>query len=111
MVLSELAKVFDPIGFNGAVLIKGKIFMQKLWLSGTGWDDDLCEEGKTEWRGFFTEIESLDGVSFARCLMPKLHNTLPELVIFCDASEDAFGVVAYTRWETNNGTVGVRFIV
>lgn len=32
VVLSELAQLFDPLGFLSPVLILGKIFMQKLWL-------------------------------------------------------------------------------
>ncbi|XP_014672985.1 PREDICTED: uncharacterized protein LOC106813368, partial [Priapulus caudatus] len=110
MVLSELAKVFDPIGFTGAFLIKGKILMQKLWQCGTGWDEDLPVEEKDEWRKFFAELESLDGVCFQRCLMPERPSKPAELVIFCDASEDAFGAVAYMRWELNDGSVGVRFM-
>ena len=109
MVLSELAKVFDPIGFTGALLIRGKILMQKLWQTDTGWDESLSTDDKTEWRRFFTELELLNGISFERCLMPKPMRPT-EIVIFCDTSEDAFGAVAYTRWEENNGTHGVRFI-
>ena len=109
MVLSELAKVFDPIGFTGALLVRGKILMQKLWQTGTGWDESLSTDDKAEWKRFFTELERLDGVSFERCLMPKPMRPT-EIVIFCDASENAFGAVAYTRWEEDDGTHGVKFI-
>ena len=109
MVLSELAKVFDPIGFSGAFLIKGKILMQKLWQLGVDWDDDLRPDIKTEWRRFFTELESLNGVSFERCLMPKPDRPV-ELIVFSDASEEAFGAVAYTRCKNDDGTFEVRFI-
>lgn len=109
MVLSELAKIFDPIGFTGALLIKGKILMQKLWQTGTGWDEPLSTDDKSDWRRFFTELERLDGVSFERCLMQEPMKPT-EIIIFCDASEDAFGAVAYTRWEEDDGNHGVRFI-
>lgn len=108
MVLSELAKVFDPIGFTGALLIRGKILMQKLWQAGIGWDEGLPTDDEAQWRRFFTELEQLDGASFHRCLMPKHRPT--DLVVFCDASEDAFGAVAYTRWEEDDGTYDVRFL-
>ncbi|XP_014681598.1 PREDICTED: uncharacterized protein LOC106821347 [Priapulus caudatus] len=108
MVLSELARVYDPIGFTAAFLIRGKILMQKLWQRGIDWDDDLQASEKSEWRKFFLELEHLEGVSFPRCLMRK---PVPvELVIFCDASEDAFRAVAYTRWEESEGIFGVRFL-
>ncbi|XP_033127085.1 uncharacterized protein LOC117124857 [Anneissia japonica] len=77
---------------------------------GYGWDDDLAEVEKAEWRKFFKELQELDGTSFPRCLLPVHSSKAAELIIFCDASEDAFGTVAYTRWEDFNGDVGVRFI-
>ncbi|XP_033646408.1 uncharacterized protein LOC117305638 [Asterias rubens] len=109
MILSELAKVFDPIGFTGAFLIRGKILMQKLWQMGVDWDDDLPPEPKAKWRNFFTELQSLNGVSFDRCLMPEPDFPV-ELIVFCDASEDAFGAVAYTRSKNENGSFDVRFV-
>ncbi|XP_033109617.1 uncharacterized protein LOC117110896 [Anneissia japonica] len=40
-VLSEISKIFDPIGFSGAFLIRAKIMVQRLWAAGVGWDDEL----------------------------------------------------------------------
>ncbi|GBM80584.1 hypothetical protein AVEN_167891-1 [Araneus ventricosus] len=31
--------------------------------------------------------------------------------IFCDSSQVAYGAVAYFRWETTSGEVGVRFVM
>ena len=64
MVLSELAKVFDPIGFTGALLIRGKILMQKLWQTGIGWDESLCTDVGTEWRKFFYWIGTTEWFIF-----------------------------------------------
>ncbi|KAJ8042506.1 hypothetical protein HOLleu_13575 [Holothuria leucospilota] len=105
MVLSEIAKVFDPTGLAAALLIKGKILMQKLWQLGCEWDDDLPEERKEEWKRFFKELRDLDGLSFERCLMPECTSKPADLIIFCDASEEAFGAVVYIRWELDDQTI------
>lgn len=40
-VLSHLSKIFDPIGLVLPVVVKGKIFIQKLWQRKLKWDEPL----------------------------------------------------------------------
>ena len=108
-VLSQVSKVFDPIGYAGAFLIRAKIMMQRLWATGVKWDDQLSPDEEAKWVQFFVELRSLNGVSFERCLIPEPDAKIM-LVIFCDASEVAFGAVCYVRCEMPDGTVGVRFV-
>ena len=107
--LSELAKVYDPVGFASAFIIKGKIMMQQLWIDGVSWDEKLSHVRTNEWMKFLAEIKQLDGITFDRCLVPY-PDAKAELVVFCDASEVAFGTVCYLRWKRENGDVGVRFV-
>ncbi|XP_015189831.1 PREDICTED: uncharacterized protein LOC107073654 [Polistes dominula] len=44
LVLSEVAQIFDPLGFASPVIIKAKIFLQSLWLHNLDWDDSLSEQ-------------------------------------------------------------------
>ncbi|XP_033106332.1 uncharacterized protein LOC117108428, partial [Anneissia japonica] len=110
IVLSAISKIFDPIGFAGAFLIRAKIMIQRLWSTGIGWDDGLNAEETTNWLNFFNEMKGLDGVSFVRCLIPDPNAKTLQLVIFCDASETAFGAVGYTRLEMCDGSVCVKFL-
>ena len=105
IVLSEVSKVFDPIGFAGPLFIRAKITIQRLWAIGVTWDEQLSDEETAKWMRFFAEMISLNGVSFERCLI-----TEKIVVIFCDASELAFGAVCYVRYELSDETVGVRFV-
>ncbi|CAC5399321.1 unnamed protein product [Mytilus coruscus] len=41
-ILSELAEVFDPMGFFSPVIVSGKIFLQDLWKRNLKWDDEIC---------------------------------------------------------------------
>ncbi|GFX63561.1 integrase catalytic domain-containing protein [Trichonephila clavipes] len=41
MVLSTIARIFDPLGLLGPIITWAKIFMQRLWLLELGWSDEL----------------------------------------------------------------------
>lgn len=40
-ILSEISRLFDPLGLLAPVIITVKSMMQQLWLTGCGWDDKL----------------------------------------------------------------------
>ncbi|XP_036317605.1 uncharacterized protein LOC118732584 [Rhagoletis pomonella] len=46
-VLSDVAKLFDPIGILAPVIVTGKIFIQRLWAAGLSWDEPLPDELQT----------------------------------------------------------------
>ncbi|XP_068675312.1 uncharacterized protein [Montipora foliosa] len=109
-ILSQVARIYDPIGFASAFLIRAKIGLQELWEKGVGWDEKLPSETQEKWTNLFQEMKSLNGTSFERCLTPPYAVGRPVLCVFSDASEDAFGSCAYARWQLSNGEYDVRFI-
>ena len=109
-ILSQVARIYDPIGFASAFLIKAKIGLQELWEKGVGWDEKLPSETQEKWTNLFQEMMSLNDTSFERCLTPPYAVGRPVLCVFSDASEDAFGSCAYARWQLSSGEYGVRFI-
>lgn len=56
-LLSDLNKVFDPLGFLAPVLIKEKIFLQQFWQLKTDWDTPLSEEIQTKWKKYYSELQ------------------------------------------------------
>ena len=110
IILSQVARIFDPIGYTAPFVIRAKVGLQKLWEGGYEWDEDLPDDYQGEWKKFFEEMEELKTVSFERCLSPNDVVGKPLLCIFSDASMDAFGACAYLRWETNNGDYQTRFV-
>ena len=53
------------------------------------------------------EVESL---KFPRSIEPINPKGKPSLIIFADASTNAYGATAYARWETSDEGVEVRII-
>ena len=52
-ILSRIARIYDPIGFAAAFLIRAKIGMQQLWESGYDWDQELPSETCQKWIELF----------------------------------------------------------
>ena len=109
-ILSQIARIFDPLGFAAAFTVKAKIGMQRLWQKGVDWDEQLSIEEHNEWMKLFAEMKELDNVTIEKCLTPPNACGNPVLCIFSDASVEAFGTRAYSRWSLGDGTFGVTFI-
>ena len=109
-ILSQVARIYGPICFASACLIRAKIGLQELWEKGVDWDEKLPPEIQEKWASLFQEMLSLNGITFERCLTPPGAVGLPVLCIFSDASNEAFGSCAYARWQKSNKWYDVRFI-
>ncbi|XP_008182967.1 uncharacterized protein LOC103309407 [Acyrthosiphon pisum] len=48
-LLSDLNRIFDPLGFLAPVLVRGKIFLQQLWQLKIEWAQQLPEELSNRW--------------------------------------------------------------
>ncbi|XP_063394006.1 uncharacterized protein LOC134679092 [Cydia fagiglandana] len=107
-ILSEIARIFDPLGFLSPVTFFAKYLMQLLWVSGVSWDGDVPESIRLEWQEFKTQLSSLSAVSVPRPLVGKFD--VLHLHGFCDASERGFGAVIYCRTVTEEGDVDVQLV-
>lgn len=94
-ILSELQKIFDPLGFLNPCTIKFRIIFQKLWLvSNLGWDSPVSSEIQEEWSSFREEISTFNDIRIERhCIHPD--GNIFYLCGFADASENAYGCCIY----------------
>jgi hypothetical protein len=106
-VLSVVACVYDPLGLLGAVVVKCKIFLQRLWLLQLSWDDTLPSDINSEWKELSPTLPVLSEISIRRNVIPVRDPTRLELRGFCDASEAAYGAVLYVRCVTADSAVSV----
>ncbi|XP_065085705.1 uncharacterized protein LOC135707752 [Ochlerotatus camptorhynchus] len=59
IILSDFAKLFDPLGLVGPTLVQAKVFLQDLWRTKCSWNDTLPEELQNWWREFREGLERL----------------------------------------------------
>lgn len=111
VVLSELAQLFDPLGFLSPVLILGKIFMQELWLLKQEWDEELPPSYSLQWQKYRKELSLVHECSLARSVLPVNNETETlELHGFSDASCRAYGAAIYARAVDKNGCITVNLV-
>lgn len=109
-ILSEIAKLFDPLGWLSPCLILAKIFMQHLWLLPIEWDSELSDQTITEWLHIRHQFTKSCSVKIPRWLGLKKDVTHVSLQGFADASERAYACVIYIRIEQFDGSVDCNII-
>ena len=95
-LLSEIASIYDPLGFAAPVTITAKRLYQEVWVTGTGWDEPLKEDILSKYQAFRQELPNLEKISIPRWTQANREASL-ELHGFSDASEKAYAAVVYLR--------------
>ncbi|GFS62412.1 integrase catalytic domain-containing protein [Trichonephila clavipes] len=109
MVLSTIARIFDPLGLLGPIITWAKIFMQRLWLLELGWSDELPFKEEKKWRRFIDFLEAVNNISIDRCIVIYRAESI-ELHAFSDASEKAYGSSIYLKSISALGEVKVCLV-
>lgn len=105
-----LASQYDPLGYLIPYTTRAKVLVQRLWDKDRGWDDPLLPNTLLkEWNCWEAELQTLPEIILQRCY--HTGGNIVQIHIFCDASEHAYGSVAYLRTEDNAGKVHVAFLI
>lgn len=108
IILSGIARLFDPLGWLAPSVVLAKVFIQKLWLAGVSWDEELSPELVNEWRTY-RELLLLTDVRVPRWLGTKSNDYL-ELRRISDATETAYYAVIYLRSIDAEGQIRVSLL-
>lgn len=102
-VLKTLMTIYDPIGIIANFLMFLKILLQEIWRSGTGWDDIIKPDLNEKWRTWLRILPMVETVRVPRCYrqITTMKNTIIQLHVYVDASENGVAAVAYFRFEQN----------
>ncbi|XP_058816934.1 uncharacterized protein LOC131680233 [Topomyia yanbarensis] len=96
-VLSTIAKIFDPLGLIGPVIVLAKTFMQELWKLDIDWDEPLPEKLNHRWRMYLRFLKEVWRIKVPRRCIGIDKPVRIYLHGYCDASEMAYGAVLYLR--------------
>ncbi|XP_046971162.1 uncharacterized protein LOC124538197 [Vanessa cardui] len=108
-VISDIARLYDPMGWIAPVIVKAKIYIQKLWRANLEWDDSIPEELLEEWLCFRSNLSNLTNIKIPRW-MHLTENSHRELHAFADASRSAYAAVVYCRSIDAEGKVHVSLV-
>lgn len=109
-ILSEIASLFDPLGLLAPIIMQAKIFMQRLWLSKMGWDDELPHDLKDEWHKIKNMLLRCSKIHIPRWIGHTENNQSVSLHGFCDASEQMYAAACYLRTIHQDESVEIHLI-
>ena len=89
-ILSEVTRLFDPLGWLSPTTIQFKSFVQLLWMDRLGWDEALSKCLQQQYSRLRVQLKELETITLPR----KVVSISPassdiELHVFCDASTTA----------------------
>ncbi|KMQ82592.1 gag-pol polyprotein precursor, partial [Lasius niger] len=95
-ILSQTARLFDPLGWLAPIIVRAKLIIQATWLQQLEWDAPLTAEEARAWRTLEEELPLLEQIRVTRWFKTDAAE-VSELHGFSDASERAYAAVVYLR--------------
>ncbi len=97
LVLSVIAKLFDPLGIISPVLIDAKILLQELCKLKIDWDEDLPDHVKVLWSKWIESLKIAKSIEVERSVLKELTGEITKIAIhgFSDASQKAYCAAIY----------------
>lgn len=109
-ILSDVSKLFDPIGMLSPIIINAKLIMQNLWQVKVGWDEPVPRDMETEWRDYAENLSLINNIVIPRKLFPENKVIDYQIHGFTDSSIHTYDAVLHIRSTNENGTHFVQII-
>jgi len=93
-LLSQLASVFDPIGFLAPLTVRAKLMFQSLWKTNVDWDDEIPAGLQSDWSSYTDDLQKLNSLAIPRWVRSSGSSNY-SLYGFSDASEKAYSACIY----------------
>lgn len=109
-IISDVARLFDPLGWLAPCVITAKIFIQRLWIAGIGWDEEPPADILQDWLTYRKQLTCLVDFRIPRWLYTNSDDKVVELHGFSDASNVAYAAVVYLRIINASGEIHVALV-
>lgn len=109
-ILSDISKLFDPLGWLSPCVIMAKIFIQHLWLLKIGWDENLPVETIAKWLTIRHQFMTSCAVKIPRWIGLKKDTEHISLLGFCDAADHGLCGVVYIRIQHNSSEASCKLL-
>lgn len=115
IILSCIAKLFDPLGLIAPVIIAGKLILKEVTAAkvtiaagaqvSLDWDDDVPETLAERWHTFRDGLRRIGEISIERWIQyaPDSVSSM-QLHAFCDGSSSSYAASVYLRVEHTDGS-------
>nr|XP_049466997.1 uncharacterized protein LOC120959822 [Anopheles coluzzii] len=107
-ILSNVARMFDPLSLISPIVIRAKMMMQRLWLQKAGWDEYVPDTICKKWKTIQEDWQLISEFKVSRYAL--LPGARIQLHTFCDASEAAYGACIYARCEGEGGQIRITLL-
>lgn len=115
-IFSEIASIYDPMGWLVPLTLKAKTIMQKIWTLQTEkgkayeWDQQLPDTVIGEWHALKLQIPLINNLRIPRWLQTT-SSSYVELHGFADASEVGYACVIFVRILRDDGGIHMQQLV
>lgn len=101
-MLSQVCKLFDPLGLVGPIVTSAKVLMQALWNLDIDWDESVLMHIQ-DWNQIKSQLCLFNELKVPRLIVSGIDDC--QLHGFCDASEKAYGACLYLRERDKHGKI------
>lgn len=113
ILLSELAKIYDPLGFLAPITFYCKTLIKQLWSLHFDWDEAPSDQVTCAWRKYQNDLPCLSLLKIPRYFANDFRNNTTckyELHGFSDASLKGYACVIYFRIIDEENNIKTSFV-
>jgi hypothetical protein len=111
MLVSDVSRTFDVLGWYSPTIIFAKILLQRCWEEKVEWDEPVSQSISQDYFQWRAELHLLSKHSLSRSYLPYSFRARDlQLHGFCDASENACAAVIYLRATDDEGNTHTALI-
>ncbi|XP_061386899.1 uncharacterized protein LOC133321844 [Musca vetustissima] len=99
-ILSEMARLFDPLGLVNPIVVRCKLLLQSIWSLKLHWDETVSQDIMMEWSNIRQQLSVAEQFKIPRFVA---FNNSTNIHAFADASTKAYGACIYVVTQTSGG--------